>query len=541
MHSPLANLYSYSSWRGLSVSAQTTETINGETVFAPTEYINALPLWTTLRDIHAGTNAVKSKGEAYLRKLSAHSNDEYSAYLHRAPFYNGVRRTHEGLMGSLFRREAEHAIPEVISRLLGDKEATVTTCGRTLPELEKYAASELLLVGRFGILVDLPAGASTNPAPMLSLYQAEDIFSWRTRLFQGKKIVDRIILREAYETPTSYSIERSKVIRVLKLDPDANSPSGLTYSQEVFWYDEKNELLKSEAVTPSVRGLTLGYIPFEFLNVDDLRPDVSTPPMLDLAMMNLEHYESSALLSHALFYAGMPTYYIAGDADDPLVPNGVDQSRRVGPSSIWHIGKDEKAGLIEFTGHGLTFLENAVQDKQSQMQALGGRLITSQRRTASLTAEAYGVMEMSDQNILMCVAQTLERAITRSLRHYAALAGITLAVADLNRTFVEVNKEFDNGELSARELRAIQSLYERGLIPLDVLYYTLRQVGVIPMEYSLDEFKSLLGNKDQIYVDPKLELEKQRQESADRAAREAKRLAESHDQQGSQELPDQTV
>jgi hypothetical protein len=67
---------------------------------------------------------------------------------------------------------------------------------------------------------------------------------------------------------------------------------------------------------------------------------------------------------------------------------------------------------------------------------------------------------------------------------------------------VELNKEFVRTDLTARELRAIQSLYERQIIPLDVLYYALREVNVIPVEYSLEDFTKMMGDKKQLYEPP---------------------------------------
>ena len=256
--------------------------------------------------------------------------------------------------------------------------------------------------------------------------------------------------------------------------------------------------------------------------------------------MNADHYEASALLAHALFYAGMPTYVIAGeDNQNPLGMLG-NEEMAVGPSSIWRLNQGDKAEILEFTGHGLTYLENSVSDKQAQMQSLGGRLITSQRRTASLTAEAYNVMEASDKATLMDCAYSLEYGIDRLFRWFAKFANVTIpAQGDDQKAprLVEINKEFDNGELSAREIRAIQTLYERNLIPLDVLYYTLRQVGVVPMEYSLEEFRVLLEKDDQLYKDPRLQLDRDRlandakqreadRRSAEKQAEEARKASE---------------
>lgn len=498
--------------------------VGNEEVRPPTEYTRMVPMWQTLRDLYDGASSVKTKGELYLRKIRSHDTFEYAAYLSRTPFYNAIRRTHQGLMASIFRRDPEYNLPDPLAKSLGDPDDVITTDGLTRYELLKYVAHELLLVGRHGLLVDYPTGPSDGVLkPLISTYIAENIVSWRTALYKGRKITDRVILRENYTTNTEYSSLKGERIRVLRLDP---GPDGdLIYSQQIWDYDRTGvqNTLKPVTIIPKILGNTLNYIPFEFINPLTRRPDIETPPMSDLAAVNLDHYEASALLAHALFYAGMPTYVIAGDDNqNPLGQLG-NEEMAVGPSSIWRLGPQDKADILEFTGHGLTYLENAVSDKQAQMQSLGGRLITSQRRTASLTAEAYNVMEASDKATLMDCAYSLERAFTRIFKIWAEFDNITIPASYDDKPLVELNKEFDNGELSAREIRAIQTLYERNLIPLDVLYYTLRQVGVIPMEYSLEEFRTMLENDKQLYKDPKLELEKQRMADAkDKADKDRK-------------------
>ena len=44
---------------------------------------------------------------------------------------------------------------------------------------------------------------------------------------------------------------------------------------------------------------------------------------------------------------------------------------------------DEDGGIIEFTGHGLRFLENALKDKEAQISAIGGRMMPGASRGAA--------------------------------------------------------------------------------------------------------------------------------------------------------------
>ena len=462
------------------------------------------PIWRTLRDCYAGEPAVKAAGQVYLRKLSAHKDSEYEGFLSRAYFYNAVRRTHDGLMSSLFRKPPEVTLPLPVqnSPLNTDD---VTLDGQSVHELIKTVASEVTLMGRYGLLVDLPNTDGDLRAdfdkPYVSGYSAECIYGWREVLHRGRRVVDRIILRETETVLNEYGVELLPVVRVLRLDPDPEQPDQLVYSQEIIRpANDPEQPPRVESVPVTVLGRRLNYIPFVFVNSKSLLPAVSSPPLMDVATINISHYQSTALLEHGRFYAGMPTYVIAAGTEGSTDLSGAP-ALAVGPSSVWELEKDAKAWILEFNGHGLTFLENAVDSKQLQMQSLGGKLISSQRKAAALSSEAYALMEAGDEATLLDVAEQVERGMAKALTIMADFHGVDMAAAGGEKILVEMNKEFVRSDLTARELRAIQALYTNGLIPLDVLYYALRSVNVIPIEYTLEDFQRMMADKSQLYPD----------------------------------------
>lgn len=471
-------------------------------------------IWRMIRDCYEGEMRIKAQGQIYLRKLSAHKDNEYEGFLNRSYFYNATRRTHDGLMGSLFRKPPEVTLPPAAQSLDLDD---VTIDSEDVYSFIKKMDSELLMTGRYGILVDLPSSPVGEKAekPYLSGYAAEAVYSWREVLHEGRRIVDRVVLVEDECSLTEYGTTRRQIIRVLRLDPvgggelvsDVYDPSQLVYSQEVIrpQHDERQPWT-IERIPVTVRGRSLDYIPFVFVNVKNLLPAVGCAPLLDIATLNISHYQSTALLEHGRFYAGMPTYVVSAGTEAPGGDELSGTTLAVGPSNVWELETGAKAWILEFNGHGLSFLENAVDSKQLQMQSLGGKLISSQRKAAALSTEAYTLMEQGDEATLLDVAEQTGAGMARALTIVADFMAIELPKDQ--KILVEMNKEFVHSDLTARELRAVQSLYERGLIPLDVLYYALREVNVIPIEYSLEDFKRLLGNPPQVYTDPEAEAER---------------------------------
>lgn len=469
--------------------------IPGYDIAASPSYKENHSIWQTIRDCYAGEARIKSKGQMYLLKMSAHDSEAYRSYLSRAYFYNAVRRTHVGLMGSLFRKPPEFTIPANVKIPL----TNISIDGEDVVSFFKKVGHELLLVGRYGVLVDFQ-GDDPKKA-YLAGYQAENIYAWRTIMHKDRRVVDRIILIEHESSFTDYGITHREIYRILRLDPDPASPSEMIYTQDVIRVDAEGKTAALEKINFNSRGRTLRYIPFVMFNPMDLLPDVKPPVLGDIATLNITHYGSTAQLEHGRFYAGMPTYVTTGDVSEVIPGLGNPNPRTVGPSNVWELEKDAKAYLLEFTGHGLTFLENAVDSKQLQMQSLGGRLISSARRAAAMSSEAWQLLETGDEATLLDIAQTMDQGAANLLSYMAHIRGDVTRPEDANCK-AEFNKEFVRTDLTARELRALQSLYERGIIPLDVMYYALREVSVIPIEYTLEDFKALLTKENQLFTPP---------------------------------------
>lgn len=468
------------------------------------DYQNKFPIWTIVRDCYDGELTIKAGGEKYLPKLSAHNTEDYKTYKARSYFYNGVRRTHRGLHGSMFRKPVEITLPAAMKSKINLNNITQDT--QSFQSFCKVMGHELLLTGRFGIIADFKTNRPDSP--YLAGYIAENIYSWRTREHEDREIVDRVTLLENETINTEFGQTTRMVIRILRLDADPDRPGKLIYSQTEIRPDAGASDIDPvrRDIPVNIRGRTLDYIPFVFVNATGTSTTIGPAPLEDIAAINISHYQSTAHLEHGRFYAGMPTYYTAGgDENSANLPDGMmkPDPMTVGPSFLWELPMGAKAGLLEFTGHGLTFLENAVDSKQLQMQSLGGRLISSTRRAAAMSDEAWQLLETGDEATLMDIAVTSDEAMSKAMTFLGDIMG---EIDDITKSgvTVEFNKEFVRSELTARELRAIQALRERGHIPEDVMYYALRDVGVVPVEYTLDDFKTLLAREDQKYQPPPL-------------------------------------
>jgi hypothetical protein len=195
-------------------------------------------------------------------------------------------------------------------------------------------------------------------------------------------------------------------------------------------------------------------------------------------------------LEQGRFFTANPVFWTSAGAVDEG-----SAEYYVGPDVVWELGKDGKAGLIEFQGSGLRYLESALETKEAQIAAIGGRLMPGSSRGTAESDNALKMKEQNEQTLLLNVSDTLDDAFTEVLRWWADWNNTPFT--QIEKIFFEVNRDFLSKSAGAREFRAIHQMYADGVIPLNVVYEYLRKEEVIPEWMELEEYARLLTDAEQ--------------------------------------------
>jgi hypothetical protein len=498
------------------------------------EYQYWRPEWLKIRDVLAGQREIKAKGTLYLRPLQGQDRGEYEQYLYRALFYNMADQTLSGMVGQMFRRAP------VIRGLPAKFKDTVRRFakdGTSHIGLAKTAAAEQASLGRFGILVDCPAQLSTTPTSYAIGYTAENICDWTIEEINGFYQPTRILLREfqrwddhALPSQNNPWIGREQQTRSGKQSVGAgnvqNAPQGAAqgghYASSYMYrtlyrelilepqYDAAGEIVgriykqhvyvenptstPRDTFTPMVRGQTLDAIPFVFFGASGNTADCEKPPILDIVDLNLSHYRTYAELEHGRFYTAMPTYYAPGNQDADAA------EYHIGPSNVWEVPSGETPGIIEFKGEGLKTLERALNTKEQQIAAIGGRLLPGTTKSVSESNNQSAMREANEQSLLLNLIMALEDGMAQVLRYWLMFRDIPLSQTE--GLIYEIDTTFLSVALDARAMRAIQMLYESGMFPVDLLYEYLLKCELIPQDMGLDDFKTKMEDPDSFIGQP---------------------------------------
>lgn len=474
------------------------------------QYSWLFPKWRRIRDAIEGEDAVKGRGEDYMPRRTGMDGPEYAAYLSRAVWFNATAKTMNDLFVSVFRRAPHVALPKLMKGKLEDpRDFVVSPSGDTVLDLCKSVVKELISVSRHAVLLDLsPSGEVIQTAQ----YSAESIVNWKVI---KKKLVAVRLLEPA--TTTEFYPDSSNVTerrpRILALDRNGEYFQAVGTKEDDHTGDPNNIPL-NERVYVTVRGKRLNYIPIMIFNSSGNGATANRPMLEDVANINFAHYRSYAALENARYFTATPIYFVKGrgvanEFEDGQEGGSSQQQFAITPQSIWLLEAEDDVGIVEFEGKGLQSLEDGLEVKEAQMQALGGRLMSQRKNSAARSEKSEEDQANAEEATLMDVVENASQGLTQVFKWWAEWI-----LAEPSEVSVVINRIFYRPKITAREMRSLQSLFEAGLLPIKSLFDSLKGGGYIPEDLTFETF-------EKAYDDWKKEQELKAQKEADQKAREA--------------------
>ena len=455
------------------------------------QVIEHIEEWQTIRDCAAGERRIKEKGADYLKPLQLMSQSDYAGFLSRAVFFNMTGRTINALTGIVFNRDPQiKNLPKKLEKAF----KAPTKNGISFEAFIKKTCRELITLGRYGVLVDMDKNGGD---PYFTGYTAEHILDWQEININGRLVPCEVVLREVRQVRAdTFGAGRKMIytIRRLCLEYD-KARDRIIYVQYVYTGEESTMDVTTvipERIVPTRNGVPLNRIPFIPLGAIDNSYEIDRSPIADIAALNISHYRSYAQLEQSRFFTAMPIYYVQTGTGN------TQAEYKIGSSVVWEVAVGEKPGILEMNGHGLGGLVIACEQKEDQISALGGRLMSNQSRSTAESDNALKLKEGNERSILLNIVFSVSEGMTWLLQLWAWWAGVD-KTDDLA---VELNKEFLTDTLGARELRAVYAMYLDGVVPVTVLHHYLQKAEVIPDWMDVEQFKSLLQKEDEFQNQP---------------------------------------
>ena len=408
-----------------------------------------------VKDFFEGEMKVKSKGEAYIMKLTGQTSAEFYAYKERGSLVPAVKPTALAVTGAIMRR------PPIVESSISSIESNIDGNNQDVKLFTSSVIKELLLCGGGGYLVEwddsnnIPV-AKAYPKPSLINYSDEYIVLAQNYTVADPK--DRYI-REVF---TEY----------LELTFDENG----NYIQNI-WRDNRGKFEIFETLYPTKRGEALKEIPFTFLTIEGLGIKQSDPLLLDLSNVNKSQYRLTTDQRHGLHWTALPTFFLFGELTDA---EGKRKKIKVGAGSFNHI-EDEKARaeLLEFSGAGLGAVKSAIDDDISTMASIGAKMLTNDSGGVK-SAETSRIDASSETATLSTIANAVDLLMNRLFEIMDEWSGMSGSTYTINRDFIDI-------KVDPAALQAYLQTYMANGMSLDTFLNLLFKGELLPTGITPEE------------------------------------------------------
>jgi hypothetical protein len=431
--------------------------------------------WEIMKAVTLGTEYLRENSESF---LPIEPREDYAAYLgrvNRAVFSPVTQRLVRAAAGLILRKPIS---------LVGDPYWTdifakdVDGCGSDLDEYARRLLICSLTYGQAHTLVDFPApnGARSlaeerelNRRPYWIEIDPSNIYGWRLdrevnygRLIQirikeravvpdgdfGEKVYDQIRVIEPGRYRVFRQVESAKYMN-----------GGFPYPNAFDATDATSDYEQVESGS-----FSLGEIPLVTTYSGKTDTLTSKPPLLDIAYLNLAHFQRQADLIHSLHIASQPILVMEGwDDQTKDVAVSVNYAMATAPGN--------KIYYVEPAASAFQAQSDEIRELQMQMATLGISTLSQQKFVAE-SADARRLDRVDTNSMLSMVSMDIEQALQKSFNLAADYVGI-------EPPEVKLSRDFDIDRLIGQDITALTALFGQGVLDRDEFRQILVQGEIL--------------------------------------------------------------
>lgn len=423
--------------------------------------------WALIDALIGGTNTMRAAGKRYLPKWSGEDDQDYKTRLSVATLFPAYERTVSVLTGKPFSKPITIG-EDVPSRFVPWFE-DIDLQGRNIHSFASDICAEALAYGFCGILVDYPTNTGLKTVadeqqagvrPYFVQVGHGNLLGWRSRLVNGSIQLTQLRLLEIVEEDDgAFGTKMIEQVRVL--EPGLWS----TYRKTKDASGKDDWAIYDEGTT------TLPYIPF--VPIYGRRKDfmIGTPPMLELAHANVEHWQSKSDQQTILHVARVPILFgkLLGDS-----------GLKIG-SGYMASSNDEHADLkyVEHSGKAIESGRVSILDIEDRMRQIGAELLVI--KPGNITE----AQTLADNEQGMCdlqrIMQHMESGLDQALQYMADWVG------EQTGGHITIYKDFGATTLAEASAELLFKMQSVGSLSLETLLSELKRRGALSPDIDVED------------------------------------------------------
>lgn len=410
--------------------------------------------WPVAAALLGGTRAMRAAGVTYLPEWPNEDKPSYKARLATATLYPAFARTLGVMAGKPFSKQLTMGkdVPEQIKTWCDNCDLE----GRNLHTFGAEMMGEVLGFGLAGVMVDYPVtnqqGIRTiaderaaGVRPYLVKIHHQQILGWlAVRVNGGPMILNQLRIAEVKRVADGdYGVKLVNQVRVHRIG------SWELWEEQTGQDGKKTYALVEDGVTTL---LSIPFVPFYGRRTGFM---TGVSPLLDLAHLNVKHWQSQSDQDTILHVARVPILAIIGAQD--ASPDGTGGTElTVGGSAAVRLPMNAEMKYVEHTGAAIDAGQTALDKLQDQMIQTGAELLVAQPGQRSAT-EANNDAE-GNKSELQRITEAFEDSLDQCLQYMADWAKLG------NGGHVALFKDFGAATLTDASAQLVLSMQQSGLI-----------------------------------------------------------------------------
>lgn len=437
--------------------------------------------WALVQTLFGGTSAMRAAGKTYLPQWPNEDEDSYKNRLATAVLFPAYKRTIETLTGKPFSKPLAIGddVPTQIKEWLEDADLQ----GRNLQAFGSDLMELALGYGLCGILVDHPdatlvpknpSGLVTKAAekeaglrPYLVQIYPYQLLGWRAKCENGSWKLLQLRLMETVEEPDGeFAMKDVEQVRVL--EPGKWSTHRKSKEKKDEW------VLHEQGVT------TLNFIPYVPVYGQRTGFMIGKPPLIELAHMNVKHWQSQSDQDTILHVARVPILTAIGVDDETF-------TLTVGASAAVKLPMDADLKYVEHTGAAIEAGKVSLDDLKEEMRQAGAELLVI--KSGQITAAQTNTENAVGMCALQRIVQNLEDAIDQALQYMAEWAKLS------EGGHVTLFNDFGAATLAEASAELLHKMAGTGDLSQETLFLEMQRRGIVRPELKWEDEKARLATQ----------------------------------------------
>lgn len=420
-----------------------------------------------------GTRAMRAAGETYLPKWPNEEAESYKTRLATSVLFPAFKRTVSTLAGKPFSKPL--TIGDDVPPQIVEWAEDIDLEGRNLHTFAHDVMKCAMAQGLCGILVDYPVkpeGVKTQAdervaglRPYFVHVKPEQLIGWISARVAGKWVILQLRIMECVEEPAGdFATKEVKQVRVMQ------PGSWATYRQDP---KKPDEWLLHEQGTTSL--LSVPFIPVYGEREGFM---AGKSPLIEVAHMNVEHWQSASDQRTILHAARVPILMISGIEDDEF-------SLTLGASCAVELPLNGDMKYVEHTGKAIEAGQNDLDKLEERMRQAGAELLVIKPQVVTAT-------QVSTENAVgMCALQSiasgLEDALDQGLQMMADWAKLP------EGGHVTLFNDYASASLTDASAQLVLNAQQGGLISKATATNELKRRGTFAAEVDPEHEAELIA------------------------------------------------